>query len=154
MEMKETFSQIDQVGIIVRDMEKTIEYYSSFGVGPFKPLNVTAVQRMLYGKPVSDVKNIVRFAQMGRVQIELIQPVGKGTANQEFLDRRGEGINHLGSFVVDLDKEVAKLTAKGFKVIQSGKFLGGGGFAYFDTDKVGGVLFELIQWPVGIGLEA
>jgi len=63
------------------------------------------------------------------------------------LETKGEGINHLGFLVDDIDREVAKLVKKGFKVISSGKFLTGGGFAYFDTGKVGGILFELIQWP-------
>ena len=27
------------------------------------------------------------------------------------------------------------------------QFKGGGGMAYFDTDKVGGVLTELVEWP-------
>ena len=60
---------------------------------------------------------------------------------------KGEGINHLGFFVDDLAKETAKLEVKGFRVLYSAKFVTGGGFAYFDTDKVGGIISELVQWP-------
>ena len=141
------FSRIDQVGVVVRDLERAVEYYSSFGIGPFHPLHVTRVERTVYGKPADDVKNISRVAQMGHVQLELIQPVSGESVQKEFLDKRGEGINHLGFLVNDVDKEVAKLVAKGFKVISSVKYLGGGGVAYLDTDRIGGVLFELIQWP-------
>ena len=43
--------------------------------------------------------------------------------------------------------EEAKLAEKGLTSLYSCKFEDGGGAAYFDTGKVGGVLFELIQWP-------
>ena len=141
------FSKIDQVGVMVRDMDKALDYYQSLGIGPFEGSDATAINRVVYGKPADDVKNLARMAKMGQVQFELLQPISGQSVQREFLDRHGEGINHLGFFVDDLDKEVAKLEKKGFKVISSGKYVDGGGFAYFDTDKVGGVLFELVQWP-------
>ncbi len=147
-ERERLFSQIDQIGIVVKDIEKAMQYYSSFfGIGPFRPLNVTSVDRKVYGKRVNNIKNLARVARLGILQFELVQPVSGESVQKEFLESRGEGINHLGFFVNDLDGEVANLTAKGFKVISSGKFTGGGGFAYFDTNQVGGVFFELIQWP-------
>jgi len=139
-------SKVDQVGIIVRDMDEAVEYYQSLGIGPFESPNIIPTERRVYGKPADDVKNKVKVAQAGRVQFELVQPVSGESVQKEFLETKGEGINHLGFFVDDIDKEVAKLVGKGFKVISSGKFVGGGGFAYFDTAKVGGVIFELIQW--------
>ena len=144
---KSSSLQIGQVGVVVRDIDKAVEYYSSFGIGPFEPLNVSIIEREVYGKPAEDVKNIVKVAQVGKVDLELVQPAAGESIQKEFLERHGEGINHLGFFVDDLNQEVAKLVEKGFKVIMSAKFIGGGGFAYLDTDKVGGVQFELIQWP-------
>ena len=141
------FSKIDQVGVVVRDLKRAVEHYSSFGIGPFKPLNVTRIERKVYGRPASDVRNISRMAQMGSVQFELIQPVFGESVQREFLESRGEGINHLGFFVDNVDREVARLEEKGFKVISSVKYAGGGEVAYLDTDKIGGVIFELIQWP-------
>ena len=142
------FSKVAQIGVIVRDMDKAIEYYQSLGIGPFEPLKTTSTDRKAYGKPAPDVKNLVRVTQMGQVQFELVQPVSGESVQKEFLEGRGEGINHLGFLVDDLDKEVAKLVEKGFKVTSSVKFVGGGGVAYLDTDRVGGVMFELIQWPL------
>lgn len=141
------YSRADQVGVIVRDMDRAVEYYQSLGIGPFEPLNTMATDRKVYGKPAGDVKNKVKIAWMGPIQLELVQPVSGKSVQQEFLDKHGEGINHLGFFVDDIEKESAKLVKKGFKDVSSGKFVGGGGFAYFDTGKVGGIMFELIQWP-------
>ncbi|HJX69822.1 MAG TPA: VOC family protein [Dehalococcoidia bacterium] len=144
---KPPFSKVDQIGVIVRDMDKAIEYYQDLGIGPFKPMGTIAVDRRVYGKVVTDVKNLIRVTQMGQVQLELIQPLAGQSIQREFLDRHGEGINHLGFFVDDVDEETAKMTQKGFKVIANTRYVGGGGGDYFDTGKVGGVLFEVIQWP-------
>ncbi len=121
------FSQIDQVGLVVRDIGKAIEHYSSLGIGPFESLNITLVDRKIYGKPADNTKHIVKVAQMGRVQLELIQHVAGESIHKEFLESKGEGVDHLCSFVDDFDGEVAKLVEKGFKVISSGRFVGGGG---------------------------
>ena len=147
-EGKSPFTNVGQVGVIVRDMEKAVEYYSSLGIGPFKTLNVSRYDRRVYGKPMGDDhKNLLLVAQMGPIELELIQPVSGDSVQKQFLETKGEGINHLGFFVDDLEKEVAKLVRKGFKVINSVKYVGGGGVAYLDTDRIGGVCFELIQRP-------
>jgi methylmalonyl-CoA epimerase len=142
------FSKIDQVGIVVKDMEKAIEYYESLGIGPFKQLkNVVHIERMIRGKPANDVKNEVRVAQMGSVQLELVHTIEGDSLQKEFLETRGEGVNHLGFYVDDLDKEIAKLEKKGVKVLSRSRYKGGGSAVYLDTTKIGGVILELIQWP-------
>jgi len=49
--------------------------------------------------------------------------------------------------VDNLEEEVAKLVEKGFKVISSGKFAEGGNFAYLNTDKTGGIIFDFFELP-------
>ena len=147
---KSPFSKVCQVGVIVKDVDKAVEYYQSLGIGPFESSKTAhlVTDRKVYGKPADDVKNKARLAQMmGQLYLELVQPVSGESIQKEFLETKGEGINHLGFLVDDIDKETAKLEEKGFKVISSTRYAGGGGIAYFDTDKVGGVIFELIQPP-------
>ena len=147
MTEKSPFSKIDHVGVIVNDVNKVVEYYQSLGIGPFERLNLNVVEMKVWGKPAEDVKLKVRVAQMGQVQFELIQPIAGESPQMEFLQTKGEGISHLGFFVDDIDKEVAKLVEKGFKITFSAKFLPSGGAAYFETDKIGGITLELIQFP-------
>lgn len=142
------FSKIDQIGIVVKDMEKAVEYYQSLGIGPFKPLkNVVHIERVIRGKAANDVKNEVRVAQMGSVQLELVHTLEGESLQKEFLEARGEGVNHLGFFVDDLDKETVKMEEKGVKILSRSRYKGGGGAVYLDTAKIGGVILELIQWP-------
>ena len=144
--------RFSHVGVLVADLDKAAEYYQSFGIGPFGfPEGLTLMDREVYGKPASDVKNRAGLAQLGPTKIELVQPVSGKSVQKEFLDKHGEGINRIAFEVDDIEKETAKLLEKGFKVISSGKFVGGG-FAYFDTDKVGGVIFEMFQLPPGISV--
>jgi len=143
------FSKIDQVGIVVEDLDRAVKYYSSLGIGPFKPLHLKRIERTVHGRPAEGIQNRSKVAQMGSVQLELLQPVSGESVQKEFLEKRGEGVNHLGFLVDDLEREVNRLTARGFSVISSVRYSGGGGVAYLDTDRIGGVIFELIQWPSG-----
>jgi len=143
---KSPFSIVHQIGVIVRDIDEAVAFYEDLGIGPFESPKGPApiFERQMYGKPAPDVKNRISTTQMGAVQLELVQPVSGKSLQMDFLERNGEGVNHLAFLVNDLDGEVAKLVQKGFRVISSGKTVRST-FAYLDTDKVGGIVFELIQ---------
>ncbi|HSB72953.1 MAG TPA: VOC family protein [Candidatus Methylomirabilis sp.] len=146
---KSPFSAVVQIGVIVRDMDAAVAYYESLGIGPFAAPAGTApiLDRQVHGKPAPDVKNRISTAQMGAVELELVQPVSGNSVQREFLDRHGEGVNHLAFLVEDLDREVARLGEKGLRVISSGRLANGLVYAYLDTDRIGGIVFELIQPP-------
>ena len=143
------FSRISQIGVVVRGLDEAMRHCEALGVGPFESTQGAApiLNRHVYGKPASDVKNRIGIAKLGPVEIELVQPFTGKSVQREFLEKHGEGINHLGFLVDDIEAETAKLLAKGFQVISSGKTMAGGAFVYLDTDKVGGIMFELIQPP-------
>jgi len=142
------FSQIRHVGVIVRDMDKAIKHYESLGIGPFKPLPCTVKERRAYGE-VANIKLRVMVTQLGSVQFELIQPLEGESVQQEFLDKHGEGLHHLGFYTDDLERDKAKLVEMGCTVPFSARFVGTGGGDYYDTGGIGGLILELIQWPSG-----
>ncbi len=165
------------LGVIVHDMEKTVEYYQSLGIvdfvdimdalpapseivasHPYDPNEPFYKELTSYGETVlKDDKSLVpvepgakefavRFCKVGTIMLELIQAAGTyPEVNHDFLKNNGEGISHIG-YTIDAkyyDQEVEKLKAKGLTVLQSGKQSNGGGFTYFDTRKVGGLMIEL-----------
>lgn len=144
---KSPFVKIDHIGLIVRDFDKAVEYYQSLGMGPLKSTSPTTKEKRVRGKPADDVKNKVGLAQLGGVWVEIIQPLEGESVHTEFLKSKGEGINHVAYRVADLDKEVSNLVQRGFKVVYSGKFINGGGWAYFDMSEIGGIFLEIVQWP-------
>jgi 4-hydroxyphenylpyruvate dioxygenase-like putative hemolysin len=143
-----TFGHVDHIGVIVEDMEKAVRYYESLGIGPFEERKGPgATERTLYGQPGGDMRLRVSNASMGSVRIELIQPVCGKSVQADYLATHGEGINHLGFIVKDCQATVRRLREQGFRVVAGGKIPGGGEFAYFDTDKTGGIVFEVVQPP-------
>ncbi|MFC1963775.1 VOC family protein [Chloroflexota bacterium] len=140
------FSEINQVGIVVKDLKKAEEFYSSLGIGPFfgRPKGVPPnTNKILRGKP-ADFQMDIRFARMGSLELELIQPLSQDHPYKDFVEKNGEGLHHLGFFVDDIDAEEARLVKQGFKVLASGR-RPIGGFTYFEPDIPGGVCLELVQ---------
>ena len=148
-EPRSPFARVAQIGVIVRDLNAATAFYETLGLGPFKTGKGTApiTDREVHGKAAPDVKNRIATAMLGEVEIELVQPVSGASLQREFLETRGEGVNHLGFVVEDLEGEVARLITRGFRVVSRGTVAGGGAFAYLDTDRVGGVIFELMRLP-------
>ena len=141
--------KLDHIGIIVRDLEKSIEFYRSLGAGQFhsnKP--VQRIERKWLGKlvPLDIVNVIARSARLGSVDIELLQPFEGESVWRNFLETKGEGMHHIGFLVDDIEKEEVKLVKEGCTVVLRSRFKNGG-LDYVDMGKIGGVLIEIIQWP-------
>ena len=156
--------KLHHIGVVVGDMDKSVEYYRSLEMATFDPAEYhqtigipTSEPELLFqssnyevftvnGKPPeTPVKLRVRFVPMGSATLELIQPVEGESPHKEFLHSVGEGLHHIAYLVDDLEKETGKLIGKGAKIIFGGK-RPGRSFAYFDTRKVGNIITELMQW--------
>ena len=136
-----------QIGIVVKNVDETVKYYKDmFGFINFEDRAGDFPTATYYGE-VAGFKVKRAFFNLGNVQIELIEYISGKTIHDDFLKKNGEGMNHLGFRVDDL--EAAKKNAKkaGLHVIQSFTRPDGSGFAYIDSDKVGGVIIEMIQRP-------
>ena len=44
------FSKVHHVGIIVKDVDKTVEYYGTFGIGPFEPFHIERRESGVWNK--------------------------------------------------------------------------------------------------------
>ena len=137
--------------LVVKDMDKAIKYFETLGLGPFPPFlggpGMPFTGKTVRGKP-SDYDMDLRLAKgdIGGIGFELIQPLKGRSVYTEFLEKKGEGIHHLAFMVDDLDAEIADMEKRGFKVIQTGA-MPNTRWAYFDTDKLGGMIIELCQAP-------
>jgi catechol 2,3-dioxygenase-like lactoylglutathione lyase family enzyme len=135
---------ISQIGMVVRDLEKVINYYEGvLGLGPFVKPKIIFTERYYYGNLVES-KWIMGFCSLGSVELEIIQPIAGPTVYHDFLKEKGEGLHHLGFDVNDIEKKIDICQNLNIQVIQNGKGPDAS-FAYLDTEKIGGVVFELIQ---------
>jgi methylmalonyl-CoA/ethylmalonyl-CoA epimerase len=137
--------RLGQVGILVKDMDKTIEYYErTLGIGPWAVfVGEPAWCREACGEVTLTGK--IAMAQVGSVQIELIL---EGRSVYADLLGEGEGLHHLGFFVRDIDRRLSAAKNAGIEVIQHGLLEQMGltiEYAYLDTLATGGVIMEFIQ---------
>lgn len=137
---------ISQIGIVVKNLEKTMNYYSTtFGLGPFKVMEVDVPNITYRGKKINLKGLKMAFADLKSIELELIEVPKGENIYSEFFKKKGEGLHHIGFQVTDVDEMIAKFKSFGIGVIQGG---GGeaGSFAYMDTEKIGGVILEFVHY--------
>jgi Glyoxalase/Bleomycin resistance protein/Dioxygenase superfamily len=137
-----------QVGLVVRDLQKSMEaYWKLLRIGPWKiytyapPMLREATVR---GQRV-DYSMRVAHAQAGPTQLELIEPLEGPSIYEEHLAVKGEGLHHIQSRIEsNIADVVAAFARVGIGVLMSGKF-GEGEFYYLDTELTLGVIYEIFQ---------
>lgn len=145
---KSPFTTVHHIGAIVRDADKLAAVLESLGMGPFNSFSVTVKERIIYGKRSEDFKARSRQTHAGQVRLELVQPIAGKSPQMDFLDERGEGLHHIAFLVSNIDEVEAETVKKtGLGVTFRSRYLNGGATTYFDSDKVGGIVFELFQRP-------
>jgi methylmalonyl-CoA/ethylmalonyl-CoA epimerase len=129
------FQQVDQIGVVVKDMDRNIKFYKMLGLEPFLTME----------SPLESAKLKFGLFQLGEIQLELIQVLEGSTIHSKFLKERGEGLHHLGFFVEDIEEELVALEKEGIKVLKRGIVEEVVKFAYLDTEQNLGIILELIQ---------
>jgi len=89
------------------------------------------------------------FVPLPATRIEIVHPLeGKGPI-QTFLEKRGGGLHHLCFRTDDLDGDVARLKAKGYRFTTDGPTPGAHGtrVIFVHPKSFGGVLVELAEHP-------
>lgn len=139
-------ARISQWAFAVREIGPVSDYWKSLG-WPAISVNRSTPRDMMYrGKPVQQQFE-TGWQRHGTVPYEwCVPPAGGPSVYREFIDRHGEGIQHFGINVPDMDKAIAET---GFAVVQSGAWgepgkKGSGRWAYLDTDPAGGLTAELL----------
>jgi methylmalonyl-CoA/ethylmalonyl-CoA epimerase len=138
-----------QVGVVVRDLTNAINHYSEiFGLGPFQTILFAPARHWVRGKPTPIHLNI-GMCQWGPLQLELIQPVEGDAPHKWFLEEKGEGLQHLGFIVDTYDEWLDYLKGKNIGVLMEAETdvegMGHVRAAYMESDRIGGVLFELVE---------
>ncbi len=141
------FTKVVQVGLVVKDLDAVIVRLEALGMGPFERRSLPAGRRETFrGQPL-DASPRIAMANIGDMSIELIEPAaGVASPHREYLEAKGEGIQHIACTVDDVEKHANRLKAQGCEILLRAHFPGGGGVAYMDLGA-GGLIVELIQRP-------
>ena len=130
------FEKLDHIGIAVKDLDQAMKLYrDAFGIEP----------SMVYESSYTKAK--IAFFPIGEVRIELMQPVNPDSVLGTFLEKKGEGIQHIAYKVKDVDRSLTELERKGVQLIdkKSRKVRENERVAFLHPKSTNGVLIELIQ---------
>lgn len=130
------------VGVVVRELETVVELYTEgMGLGPFE---IEEVQ--VTGTTERDAPARLRIAtaELGPFEMELIEVAAGRPPHAEFLETRGEGMNHF-----NLDKGTPEaylrtlggLYGRGIEPYWGYPF---NSFCYVTSEPVGGIPFEIM----------
>lgn len=140
---------IVQVGIVVRDAARTARQYARlFGLGPWFFTDVEPTGLLLHDQALGEVDACVRIAtaNLGNIQIELLQPMHGPSTHMEFLNRHGQGVHHLSFGIIDgHDRAVEEFANAGIGIEMQGLIGGSNTFTYLASQKELGAIFEIVR---------
>ncbi|AEM79675.1 methylmalonyl-CoA epimerase [Thermoanaerobacter thermohydrosulfuricus] len=128
--------KIDHIGIAVKSIEEASKFYKDV-LG----LEITGVE------VVEEQKVKTAFIPVGDSEIELLESTSDDGPIAKFIEKRGEGIQHIALQVDDIEKTLEELKQKGIKLIDEVPRYGAGGakIAFVHPKSTNGVLLELCQ---------
>ena len=127
---------IDHIGIAVKSIETAGKFYTDF-------LGLKIQDE----ETVEEQKVNVGFIPITDSEVELLESTEPDGPVAKFIEKKGEGVQHIAFAVDNLDEEMDKLVDKGVGVIVKGKAPAAFGSvtAHFDTRQVGDFAIQLIQ---------
>ncbi|WP_142846806.1 VOC family protein [Telmatospirillum sp. J64-1] len=151
--MSRFFGEIRQLGYVVNDIEQEMRRWTeTLGVGPWYYAERVPVQNFYHRGQPSPIEVSVALANSGPLQVELVQQRNDAPSMyREFMERHGQGLQHVAYWTVDYDNDIARLAKQGLVPVMGGEVGAGGRYAYFDTEFHPGTVIELseIKGPKG-----
>ncbi|NNN21415.1 MAG: methylmalonyl-CoA epimerase [Acidimicrobiales bacterium] len=133
---KTLFSEIDHVAIAVSDLEAAIEFYrSTFGA---------EVEHREIVESDGVEEALIKVAES---YIQLLTPTKEDSPVAKYLEKRGQGLHHVGYRVKDCKAALEAVKAGGGRVIDQEPRPGSRGttVAFVHPSAAFGTLIELVQ---------
>ena len=144
------FDRAIQVGVVVDDIERTMQRLTEvFGIGSFRVVECPPPgreDRQFYRGEPAKFRTRQAFADLGSIELELIQPLEGRTLWSDFLAERGPGIHHIRFNVPDHETLTKYLGARGIGKTQEGAGIRDGSYwVNYATEDVLGFVIEILQ---------
>ncbi|MBG9375838.1 methylmalonyl-CoA epimerase [Panacibacter sp. DH6] len=126
----------EHIGIAVKDL--------SISIPLFEKLLNTPCYKM---ESVESEKVNTAFFQKGETKIELLESPDENSVIAKFIERKGEGMHHIAFEVENIEKEIKRLMAEGFQVLNEVPRKGADNklVCFLHPKGTNGVLIELCQ---------
>jgi methylmalonyl-CoA/ethylmalonyl-CoA epimerase len=128
--------KIDHVGVAVKDADAALKLFEGL-LG----LKVEGSETV----PEQKVRTV--FLPVGETEVELLEATAPDSPIARFLEKRGEGVQHIAFRVENIEEALAELEAKGVALIDRKPRIGAGGkkIAFLHPRDTLGVLIELSE---------
>jgi methylmalonyl-CoA/ethylmalonyl-CoA epimerase len=130
------FTQIEHIGIAVRDLDIAIPLYE-------KLLNTPCYKTEL----VESENVMTAFFAVGNNKIELLQSTIADGVIAKFIEKKGEGMHHIAYAVNDIIAEMKRLKEQGFTLLNEVPKQGADNklVCFVHPKDAGGVLMEMCE---------
>jgi methylmalonyl-CoA/ethylmalonyl-CoA epimerase len=128
--------KIDHLGIAVKSIEGGKNFWTD------------VLGLKLEGtETVAEQKVTTAFLPVGESEVELLESTAPDGPIAKYLEKKGEGIQHIAFRVENLEEALAELKAKGIQLIDEKPRKGAGGarIAFLHPKATSGVLVELCE---------
>jgi methylmalonyl-CoA/ethylmalonyl-CoA epimerase len=127
---------VDHIGIAVKDLEAAKAFYS--GVLGIKAQGEETVEQQ---------KVKVCFIPCGDSELELLESTSPDGPIGKFIEKNGEGIQHIALRVDNIEAALADLKAQNVRLIDESPRYGAGGasIAFIHPKATGGILLEISE---------
>jgi len=128
--------KIDHIGIAVKSIDEAKKLYSGL-LGLEHEGSET----------VAEQKVTTAFFPVGDTEVELLESTSPDGPIAKYIEKKGEGIQHIAFRVENIEEALAELKAKGVQLIDKKPRLGAGGakIAFLHPKSTFGVLVELCE---------
>lgn len=128
--------KVDHIGIAVKSIDEALKFYEDV-------LGIKCVSQEV----VEEQKVKVAFLPIGDTEVELLESTDEEGPVAKFIEKKGEGIQHIAYKVDDIELAIEELKAKGIRMIDEKPRYGAGGakIAFLHPKSTFGVLIELCQ---------
>lgn len=128
--------KIDHIGIAVKSIEKASELFNNI-------LGLKVAGEEL----VEEQKVKVAFLPLGNSELELLESTSPDGPIARFIEKKGEGIQHIAFRVDNIEKVLEKLKEEEIMLIDEKPRYGAGGakIAFLHPKSTNGILIELCE---------
>ena len=128
--------KVDHIGVAVKSIDEAAKFWEGI-------LGLKIVAR----EEVATQKVITAFIPCGDSEIELLEATSEDSPIAKFIEKNGQGIQHVALKVDNIVEALEELKAKEVRLIDQAPRRGAGGadIAFLHPKATGGVLLELCQ---------
>ena len=129
-------TKLDHIGIAVKNMDEALAFYrDTLGISPASE------------EIIEEQKVKVAFLPLGDTELELLESTSPDGPVAKFIEKRGEGIQHIALRVENIEEALKELKEKDFRLIDQQPRYGAGNarIAFLHPKATGGILLEISE---------